>query len=97
MSAEIKPYPGVSVPELSLEEQPVAAIISVLQELLQESIEGRIRSIAFAIVTAGNHTTHTWANGHGQTAHTQSAAIHDLAFAYDHQRYQQAYEGKDFG
>jgi hypothetical protein len=92
VSAEIKAYPGVSMPETPRHEQPVEQVVSVLEELLAEAREGKIRAIACAVVKAGEATTHVWANGTGRTAHEQSAAIHDLAFAYDMRRYEASHE-----
>jgi hypothetical protein len=90
MSAEIKQYPGVAAPDKPRTEQPVEQVIEVLEELLADAREGRIRAIAYAAVSPGEHTSFGWARGKGQTAHEMMAAICDLSYACAMERVESA-------
>jgi hypothetical protein len=80
-------FRGTVSPELGRDEQPVAGVIAELEQLLADAKSGKIRAIAFALVFTGNFTSYGWARGHGQTAHAQAAAIGDLSFAIQYERY----------
>jgi hypothetical protein len=79
-------FRDITLPERPREEQPVQPVIQVLEELLVEAKAGKLRAFAAALVYPGNFTTHTWARGYGQTAHSQAASIYDLSFAYARDR-----------
>lgn len=89
VSAEIKQYPGVFASDKTHPEQPVAEVIEVIEALLADAREGRIRAIAYAAVTLG-HPSYGWAMSHWRVAHEMRAAISDLSFACSMERYEVA-------
>lgn len=89
---DVRALPGVSAPDRPRNEQPVEQVITALEHLLAEAKAGTIRAVAYAIVNSGERTAYGWAQGHGQTAHEQTAAISDLAFAWSMNRYKTTHD-----
>lgn len=89
---DVRALPGVSAPNRPRNEQPVENVIEVLQELLDEAKTGTIRAVAYAIVSSAERTSYGWVQGRGQTAHEQTAAISELAFAWSMNRYKTTHD-----
>lgn len=82
MSADgkISAFPGVTLPEASLGEQPCAEVIEFLEEVLADARRGKIQAIGVAYVGPGDITSDGFSCGR-DTGHLLFAAIADLFYS----------------
>lgn len=77
MIGNVTGFPGVKLVDAPIAEQPVAEIVTFIEELLAAAKRGQIRAIGVAYVKTGDVTADGFASGNG-TSHSLFAAVADL-------------------
>lgn len=85
MSSEPAKFPK----EVKIAREPIADIVKECEQLLVDAKSGKIRSLAYAIVTAGtlteDHRESTWYSAETYTLFAMTYSIHHLAYRWDHE------------
>jgi hypothetical protein len=80
--AKVLRLPGAARPDLPCGAEPVAPVVTLLEQMLDEARRGEIRAFAAAVVKPYSRAHHAWASGDEPTRHDLTAAIAYLQHAY---------------
>lgn len=94
--ADVSAFPGVTLPDAPLCEQPSKEVVEFLEELLADAKAGKIQAIGVAYVGPGDVTSDGYACGRNMS-HAMFAAISDLFYTTARVRSERATVSSDSG